>query len=125
MASNDAIIAQQRNNNSRRRRPTMEALHQLIHQRKWDLVQHSIQLDASVAMRIDDSIQEDLWVDEARRLWIFDRQNNNNNNETTTTMAEEESNHLLFLEAHMKIKNAKQLERIMVIHSLQCSCGIG
>jgi hypothetical protein len=82
----------------------MEALHQLIHQRKWDLVQHSIQLDASVAMRIDDSIQEDLWVDEARRLWIFDRQNNNNN-ETTTTMAEEESNHLLFLEAHMKIKN--------------------
>eukprot|EP00984_Skeletonema_dohrnii_P031079 scaffold23143_cov92-Skeletonema_dohrnii-CCMP3373.AAC.1 len=51
-------------------RPTMEALHHLLQNRQWDQVQHSIQLDASVSMRIDDSAEEDCWIDEVRRRWI-------------------------------------------------------
>ena len=51
-------------------RPTMEALHQLLQNRQWDQVQHSIRLDASVAMMIDDSAEEDCWVEEVRRRWI-------------------------------------------------------
>eukprot|EP00985_Skeletonema_marinoi_P022249 scaffold14112_cov152-Skeletonema_marinoi.AAC.7 len=51
-------------------RPTMEALHQLLQNRQWDQVQHSIRLDASVAIRIDDSAEEDCWVEEVRRRWI-------------------------------------------------------
>ena len=51
-------------------RLSMEALHQLIQNRQWDQVQKSIRIDASVAMRIDDSAEEDCWVDEARRRWV-------------------------------------------------------
>jgi hypothetical protein len=75
----------------------MEALHQLIQNRQWDQVQRSIQLDASVAMRIDDSEQEDIWVDEARRRFgISDGQNK----QDETTIAE--LNHLLFAQMKMK-----------------------
>ncbi len=51
-------------------RLSMEALHQLIQNRQWDQVIQSIQKDASIAMRIDDSAEEDCWVDEARRRWV-------------------------------------------------------
>ena len=51
----------------------MEVLHQLIKNRQWDQVQHALQLDASIAMRVDDSIEEDIWVGEARRLWLSRR----------------------------------------------------
>ncbi len=51
----------------------MEVLHQLIKNRQWDQVQHALKLDASIAMRVDDSVEEDIWVDEARRLWLSRR----------------------------------------------------
>ena len=60
----------------RMKRPTLCELHKCIANRQWDKVQHALALDASLAVRVDDSADEDCWVDMARRIWYetLDRQ---------------------------------------------------
>jgi hypothetical protein len=48
-------------------RPTMTEIHRLLQDRQWREVRHAIRLDSSVAMRVDDSEEEDSWFNEARR----------------------------------------------------------
>eukprot|EP00984_Skeletonema_dohrnii_P020933 scaffold10339_cov94-Skeletonema_dohrnii-CCMP3373.AAC.1 len=86
-------------------RPTMEALHQLLQNRQWDQVQHSIQLDASVAMRIDDSAEEDCWIDEVRRRWIASSAADDDETEQITT------NKLRHFYKQMKMKNQCKTSR--------------
>ena len=49
-------------------RPTMEELHIMLANHDWNSIQAAILKDASIAMRIDDSNEEDMWFNEARRL---------------------------------------------------------
>ena len=48
-------------------RPSMAELHSLLQNHKWAEIQEAITKDKSVSMRIDDSLEEDIWFDEARR----------------------------------------------------------
>ena len=48
-------------------RPTMHQLRCMVHIGDWGGIQDAILADASVAMRIDDSREEDMWFDAARR----------------------------------------------------------
>ena len=48
-------------------RPSMIVLHQMLQDHDWKGIQNAITSDSSVAMRIDDSAEEDLWFFEARR----------------------------------------------------------
>lgn len=52
-------------------RPCMATLHQMLLKHEWKGIQDAIKKDASVAMRIDDSLEEDLWFDEARRRKVM------------------------------------------------------
>ena len=45
----------------------MAELHSLLQNHKWAEIQEAITKDKSVSMRIDDSFEEDIWFDEARR----------------------------------------------------------
>ena len=49
-------------------RPTMEELHIMLANHDWNSIQAAILKDSSIAMRIDDSKEEDMWFNEARRL---------------------------------------------------------
>jgi len=49
-------------------RPTMEELHIMLANHDWNSIQAAILKDTSIAMRIDDSREEDMWFNEARRL---------------------------------------------------------
>ena len=98
-------VAQQKQ--QRRLRPTMEVLHQLIQNRQWDQVQHALQLDASVAMRIDGSFQEDYWVHEIRRRQWWRRlvrQEKQQDRRAADYGTEEEELGHLFAQMKMKYK---------------------
>ena len=82
----------------------MEALHLLIKNRQWDQVQHALKLDASIAMRVDDSIEEDNWVDEARRLWLSRRKTG----KTAEQQADEEAE-LKHLFAQIKVSRNEEI----------------
>ena len=45
----------------------MEELHIMLANHDWNSIQAAILKDASIAMRIDDSDEEDMWMNEARR----------------------------------------------------------
>jgi len=52
---------------SMKERPTMEELHIMLANHDWNSIQAAILKDTSIAMRIDDSKEEDMWFNEARR----------------------------------------------------------
>ena len=56
------------NSMSMKERPTMEELHIMLANHDWHSIQAAILKDSSIAMRIDDSREEDMWFNEARRL---------------------------------------------------------
>lgn len=56
------------NSMSKKERPTMEELHIILANHDWNSIQAAILKDSSIAMRIDDSNEEDMWFNEARRL---------------------------------------------------------
>ena len=89
-------------NKPQHNRPTMEAIHQLIQNRQWDQVQDSIRQDASVAMRIDDSPEEDCWVDEARRRWVQRQKQDASDSDDETEKIATDLRHAFAL---MKLKN--------------------
>lgn len=55
------------------KRPTMAQLHRLVEKRKWNKIKRALRNDISVAMRIDDSVEEDKWFWSAREaVWKRD-----------------------------------------------------